>query len=47
MTMPEEINRRVTDVLSDLLLATSPEAYGHLAAEGCPSQGDAASSATR
>jgi UDP-N-acetylglucosamine 2-epimerase (non-hydrolysing) len=35
MTMPEEVNRRVTDVLADLLLVTSPEAYGHLANEGC------------
>jgi UDP-N-acetylglucosamine 2-epimerase (non-hydrolysing) len=35
MTMPEEVNRRVTDVLADLLLLTSPEAYGHLANEGC------------
>lgn len=35
MTMPEEVNRRVTDVLSDLLLVTSPEAYGHLGDEGC------------
>ena len=34
MTMPEEVNRRVTDVLADLLLVTSPEAYGHLANEG-------------
>jgi UDP-N-acetylglucosamine 2-epimerase (non-hydrolysing) len=34
MTMPEEINRRVTDQLSDLLFATSPEAIGHLAREG-------------
>lgn len=33
-TMPEEINRRVTDQLSDLCFATSPEAIGHLAAEG-------------
>ena len=33
-TMPEEINRRVTDRLSDLCFATSPEAIGHLAAEG-------------
>lgn len=33
-TMPEEINRRVTDQLSDLCFATSPEAVGHLAAEG-------------
>lgn len=35
MSMPEEVNRRVTDVLTELLLVTSPEAYGHLADEGC------------
>jgi len=35
-TMPEEINRRVTDQLCDLLFATSPEAIGHLAREGRP-----------
>lgn len=35
-TMPEEINRRLTDQLSGLLLVTSPEALGHLAREGCP-----------
>jgi UDP-N-acetylglucosamine 2-epimerase (non-hydrolysing) len=34
MTMPEEINRRITDQLCDLLLVTSPEAVGHLAREG-------------
>lgn len=34
MTMPEEINRRVTDMLSDLLFVTSPEALDHLAREG-------------
>ncbi len=34
MTMPEEVNRRLTDQLSDLCLVTSPEAIGHLAAEG-------------
>ncbi len=34
MTMPEEINRRVTDQLCDLLFVTSPEAIGHLAHEG-------------
>ncbi|WP_019629119.1 non-hydrolyzing UDP-N-acetylglucosamine 2-epimerase [Actinomadura atramentaria] len=34
MTMPEEVNRRVTDQLSDLCLVTSPEAVGHLANEG-------------
>jgi UDP-N-acetylglucosamine 2-epimerase len=35
-TMPEEINRRLTDQLCDLLFATSPEAIGHLAREGRP-----------
>jgi UDP-N-acetylglucosamine 2-epimerase (non-hydrolysing) len=34
MTMPEEVNRRLVDQLSDLLFVTSPEAVGHLAAEG-------------
>jgi UDP-N-acetylglucosamine 2-epimerase (non-hydrolysing) len=34
MTMPEEVNRRVTDILSDLLFATSPEALDNLAREG-------------
>ena len=34
MTMPEEVNRRVTDILSDLLFATSPDAIAHLAREG-------------
>jgi UDP-N-acetylglucosamine 2-epimerase (non-hydrolysing) len=33
-TMPEEVNRRLTDQLSDLLFVTSPEAIGHLAREG-------------
>ncbi len=33
-TMPEEVNRRVTDQLSQLCFATSPEAIGHLASEG-------------
>jgi UDP-N-acetylglucosamine 2-epimerase len=33
-TMPEEINRRLTDQLADLLFVTSPEAVGHLAREG-------------
>jgi UDP-N-acetylglucosamine 2-epimerase (non-hydrolysing) len=33
-SMPEEINRILTDVVADLLLITSPEAYAHLAAEG-------------
>jgi UDP-N-acetylglucosamine 2-epimerase len=35
-TMPEEINRRLTDQLCDLLFCTSPEALGHLAREGRP-----------
>jgi UDP-N-acetylglucosamine 2-epimerase (non-hydrolysing) len=35
-TMPEEVNRRITDQLCDLLFATSPEAIGHLAREGRP-----------
>ncbi|MFI7438609.1 non-hydrolyzing UDP-N-acetylglucosamine 2-epimerase [Nonomuraea indica] len=34
--MPEEVNRIVTDSLSDLLFATSPDALSHLAAEGVP-----------
>jgi UDP-N-acetylglucosamine 2-epimerase len=34
--MPEEINRRLTDQLSSLMFATSPEAIGHLANEGRP-----------
>ena len=33
-TMPEEINRIVTDVVSDLLFATSPDAIDNLAEEG-------------
>jgi UDP-N-acetylglucosamine 2-epimerase (non-hydrolysing) len=32
--MPEEVNRRLTDQLADLLLVTSPEGIGHLAREG-------------
>ncbi|MDA8369723.1 MAG: UDP-N-acetylglucosamine 2-epimerase (non-hydrolyzing) [Nocardiopsaceae bacterium] len=35
-SMPEEVNRRVTDQLCDLCFATSPEAVGHLANEGVP-----------
>ncbi|GAA3472614.1 non-hydrolyzing UDP-N-acetylglucosamine 2-epimerase [Nonomuraea roseola] len=34
--MPEEVNRIVTDSLSDLLFATSPEALSYLATEGVP-----------
>jgi UDP-N-acetylglucosamine 2-epimerase (non-hydrolysing) len=33
-TMPEEINRRLTDQLSAVCLCTSPEAIGNLAREG-------------
>jgi UDP-N-acetylglucosamine 2-epimerase (non-hydrolysing) len=35
-TMPEEINRMVTDRLADLLLTPSPDADENLAAEGVP-----------
>jgi UDP-N-acetylglucosamine 2-epimerase (non-hydrolysing) len=35
-TMPEEINRRVTDLLSTLLFTTSPEAADHLDRMGVP-----------
>jgi UDP-N-acetylglucosamine 2-epimerase (non-hydrolysing) len=38
MTMPEEVNRRVTDILSDLLFATSPEALDNLEREGIPAE---------
>ncbi|MGC0144727.1 non-hydrolyzing UDP-N-acetylglucosamine 2-epimerase [Pseudactinotalea sp. Z1732] len=34
LTMPEEINRIVTDRLADLLLTTSPDAIAHLGNEG-------------
>ena len=34
MTMPEEVNRRLTDQLAELLFVTSAEAVGHLANEG-------------
>jgi UDP-N-acetylglucosamine 2-epimerase (non-hydrolysing) len=37
-TMPEEVNRVVTDQLSDLLLVTSGDAVPHLAAEGIPEE---------
>ena len=33
-TMPEEVNRVLTDQISDLLLITSEEAFGNLAREG-------------
>ena len=35
-TMPEEINRLVTDVIADLLLAPSPDACENLRREGVP-----------
>ena len=35
-TMPEEINRRLTDQIASIHFATSPEAVGHLAREGVP-----------
>jgi UDP-N-acetylglucosamine 2-epimerase len=35
-SMPEEINRRLTDQVCVLLFVTSPEAIGHLAREGRP-----------
>jgi UDP-N-acetylglucosamine 2-epimerase (non-hydrolysing) len=35
-TMPEEINRRVTDLLSDMLFVTSPEGIDNLVASGVP-----------
>ena len=34
MSMPEEVNRIVTDQLSDLLFCTSPDAVAHLGREG-------------
>jgi UDP-N-acetylglucosamine 2-epimerase (non-hydrolysing) len=35
-TMPEEINRLVTDAVSEILFATSPDAVENLKAEGIP-----------
>ena len=46
-TMPEEINRRVTDILSDLLFVTSPEGVDNLVREGVDRRGASTSSATR
>ena len=37
-TMPEEINRIVTDRLADLLLTPSPDADENLLAEGVPAR---------
>ncbi len=39
-TMPEEVNRRVTDLLSDLLFVTSPEGVDNLARTGVPPGSD-------
>lgn len=38
-TMPEEINRLLTDQISDLMLITSPEARRNLMSEGRPAAG--------
>ena len=38
-TMPEEINRRLTDQLCELLFVTSPEAIGYLGREGIAADG--------
>ena len=46
-TMPEEINRVVTDHLSELLFLHSPEAEDNLRAEGVPEDARTSSSATR
>ncbi len=35
LTMPEEVNRKLTDALSDLLFTHSPEARTNLLREGC------------
>lgn len=37
-SMPEEVNRVLTDQISDLLYTHSPEAEGNLAAEGIPGE---------
>ena len=37
-SMPEEVNRVLTDAVSDLLLITSPEAYWNLGREGVESE---------
>lgn len=37
-SMPEEINRRVTDALSDQLFVTSPEGLHNLTSEGVPGE---------
>ena len=42
-TMPEEINRLVTDALADLLLTPSPDADENLRREGVPERASASS----
>ncbi len=37
-SMPEEINRIITDRLCDILLVTSPDAIAHLGSEGAPAE---------
>jgi len=37
-TMPEEVNRLLTDAVADLLFTTSPEAAEHLQREGIPAE---------
>lgn len=37
-TMPEEVNRVLTDQVSDLLFTSSPEAHANLAREGIPDE---------
>ncbi len=46
-TMPEEINRRVTDLLSDLLFVTSPEGIDNLVGDRHRRATGSTSSATR
>jgi UDP-N-acetylglucosamine 2-epimerase (non-hydrolysing) len=38
MSMPEEVNRRLTDIISDVLFVTSPEGLDNLAREGVASE---------
>ena len=46
-TMPEEINRIVTDAISDLLFIHSPEARDNLLREGRAARARSTTSATR
>ena len=45
-TMPEEINRMVTDAICDLLFITSPEARDNLLREGVDARQDPLRAAT-